>query len=310
MNRENIVESRPRSSRLPRKRGRTDARARAFGRVRAGSAALAARRAARRVPDTRSAPPRSGKETPLRRRSGPRSAALGFSIHPDKTHRRTLGSRFATSAVPCAGRRAESAVRAITYLIRGARDRAHGLSVGARERGAPGHLEAAAEEAGGATGGRASRLARDGRGGDGGDNRLARHRAGSMNGARCSGRKVRLLRSRRSAALDSGCARAMRASLWPDRAFADARGWRKIRRFVRFCVPLACTIRGWKKRRRETRDSVSRRTLIVRASPGFPMEPRNARCFYARDLDFVSIRFARIIGPSSSAETPDLVVES
>ena len=241
-------------------------------------------------------------------RARPRSAFLSIQI--EYTTPPDPGVSIPVIYVPCAGDRAGSAVRAMTYLIRGARDRAHGLSVGARERGAPGHLEAAAEEAGGATGGRASRLARDGRGGDGGDNRLARHRAGSMNGARCSGRKVRLLRSRRSAALDSGCARAMRASLWPDRAFADARGWRKIRRFVRFCVPLACTIRGWKKRRRETRDSVSRRTLIVRASPGFPMEPRNARCFYARDLDFVSIRFARIIGPSSSAETPDLVVES
>ena len=157
-----------------------------------GSAALAARRDATCVPGTRSAPPRSGKKTPPRRRSSPRSAALGFSIHPDRTHRRTLGSRFATSAVPCAGDRAESAVRAMTYLSSGARDRANGLSVGARERGAPGHLDAAAEEAGGATGGRASRLARDGRGGDGGDNRLARHRAGSRNGARCSGRNVRL----------------------------------------------------------------------------------------------------------------------
>ena len=50
----------------------------------------------------------------------------------------------------------------MTYLSSGARDRANGLSVGARERGAPGHLDAAAEEAGGATGGRAARLARDG----------------------------------------------------------------------------------------------------------------------------------------------------
>ena len=178
--------------RLPRKRGRTTrerARTRAFARVRPR-----ARRRARRHAFPVRVPRRRDQEKRRRRGLGRvgGSAALGFSIHPDRAHRRTLGSRFATSAVPCAGDRAERAVRAMTYLSRGARDRAHGLGVGARERGAPGHLDAAAEEAGGATGGRASRLARDGRGGDGGDNRLARHRAGSRNGARCSGRKVLL----------------------------------------------------------------------------------------------------------------------
>ena len=175
----------PRFLRLPRKRGRTDARARAFGRVRARSTAFPIRVLRRR--DQKKRRHRGVGRVRARPRSAFLSIQIEYTTPPDP------GVSIPVIYVPCAGDRAGSAVRAMTYLIRGARDRAHGLSIGACESGAPGHLDAAAEEAGGATGGRASRLARDGRGGDGGDNRLARHLEGSRNGARCSGRRVRLL---------------------------------------------------------------------------------------------------------------------